>query len=264
MKAIVGLGDVQYADVRGKPIVQRAQELFGRRIAALGARRNPESKMRHLSARVDAGVRASSALQLDRCAQVILGRLAKLAHHGSGVLLLLPATVLCAIVFEYQLPGFQFPSVLMSKSWHAMKMLKEFKAFVMRGNVLDLAVAVIIGAAFGRIVTSFVNDILMPPIGIVLGKVDFSNLFIDLSGANHPTIAAAKAAGAATINYGVFLNTIIDFLIVAFVIFLVVQQANRLKKPVPAAAPTTKDCTYCYTSIPLPATRCPNCTSQLA
>ncbi len=152
----------------------------------------------------------------------------------------------------------------MSESWHAMKMLKEFKEFVMRGNVLDLAVAVIIGAAFGRIITSLVNDILMPPIGIILGKVDFSNLFIDLSGANHPTIAAAKAAGAATVNYGIFLNTIIDFLIVAFVIFLVVKQANRMKKPAPAAAPVTKDCTYCYTNIPLQATRCPNCTSQLA
>ena len=145
-----------------------------------------------------------------------------------------------------------------------MKMLKEFKAFVMRGNVLDLAVAVIIGAAFGRIITSLVNDIIMPPIGILLGKVDFSNLFIDLSGASHPTIAAAKAAGAATINYGIFLNTIIDFLIVAFVIFLVIRQANRFKKPAPAAAPVTKDCTYCYTNIPLQATRCPNCTSQLA
>ena len=145
-----------------------------------------------------------------------------------------------------------------------MKMLKEFKEFVMRGNVLDLAVAVIIGAAFGRIITSLVNDILMPPIGVVLGKVDFSNLFIDLSGANHPTIAAAKAAGAATINYGIFLNTIIDFLIVAFAIFLVVRQANRMKKPAPATAPVTKDCTYCYTNIPLQAKRCPNCTSQLA
>jgi large conductance mechanosensitive channel len=144
-------------------------------------------------------------------------------------------------------------------------MLKEFKEFIMRGNVLDLAVAVIIGAAFGRIITSLVTDILMPPIGIVLGKVDFSNLFIDLSDTHHASVAAAKAAGAATINYGVFLNTIIDFVIVAFVIFLVVRQANRLRTP--AAAPTppaTKDCTYCYTNIPLKASRCPNCTSQLA
>jgi len=143
-------------------------------------------------------------------------------------------------------------------------MLKEFKEFIMRGNVLDLAVAVIIGAAFGRIVTSLVNDIIMPPIGIVLGKVDFSNLFIDLSGGNHPTIAAAKAAGAATINYGVFLNTIIDFLIVAFAIFVVIRQANKFKKAPAPAAPTTKDCRFCCTAIPIPATRCPNCTSQLA
>ena len=143
-------------------------------------------------------------------------------------------------------------------------MFKEFKEFIMRGNVLDLAVAVIIGAAFGRIVTSFVNDIVMPPIGVLTGKVDFSNLFIDLSGANHPTLAAAKAAGAATINYGLFLNTVVDFVIVAFVIFLVIRQANRFKaQPAPAAA-TTKDCPYCSTAIPIPAKRCPNCTSQLA
>jgi large conductance mechanosensitive channel len=142
-------------------------------------------------------------------------------------------------------------------------MFKEFKAFIMRGNVLDLAVAVIIGAAFGRIVTSFVSDIVMPPIGVLTGKVDFSNLFIDLSGTKHASLAAAKAAGAATINYGMFLNTVVDFIIVAFVIFLVVQQANRLKaKPAPAAA-TTKDCPYCFTAIPIPARRCPNCTSQL-
>ena len=143
-------------------------------------------------------------------------------------------------------------------------MFKEFKAFIMRGNVLDLAVAVIIGAAFGKIVTSFVSDIIMPPIGLVLGKVDFSSLFIDLSGANHPTLAAAKAAGAATINYGIFLNTIVDFLIVAFCIFLVVQQANKLRKQPAPADPTTKPCKFCYTQIPIPATRCPNCTSQLA
>jgi len=142
-------------------------------------------------------------------------------------------------------------------------MFKEFKQFIMRGNVLDLAVAVIIGAAFGKIVTSFVGDVLMPPIGLVLGKVDFSNLFIDLSGQHHDSVAAAKAAGAATINYGVFLNTVIDFLIVAFFIFLVVQQANRFKKPAAAAAPSTKDCPYCFTAIPIPATRCPHCTSEL-
>ena len=143
-------------------------------------------------------------------------------------------------------------------------MLKEFKEFIMRGNVLDLAVAVIIGAAFGRIVTSFVNDIIMPPIGLITGKVDFSSLFIDLSGTHPATLDAAKKAGAATINYGQFLNTVVDFLIVAFVIFLVIQQANRFKaKPAPAAV-TTKDCSFCATSIPLAAKRCPNCTSQLA
>lgn len=143
-------------------------------------------------------------------------------------------------------------------------MIKEFKEFIMRGNVLDLAVAVIIGAAFGRIVSSFVSDIIMPPIGVLTGKVDFSNLFIDLSGTSHPTLAAAKAAGAATINYGVFLNTVVDFLIVAFAIFLVIQQANKFKaKPAPVAV-TTKDCSFCATAIPLAAKRCPNCTSQLA
>jgi large conductance mechanosensitive channel len=144
-------------------------------------------------------------------------------------------------------------------------MFKDFKEFIMRGNVLDLAVAVIIGGAFGKIVSSLVTDIIMPPIGVALGKVDFSNLFIDLSGTDHPTLAAAKAAGAATINYGVFLNTIIDFLIVAFAIFIVIHQANKLKaQPAPAAAPTTKDCQFCCTSIPIAAKRCPNCTSQLA
>src|ERR1700735_4540722 len=118
-------------------------------------------------------------------------------------------------------------------------MFKEFRDFIMRGNVLDLAVAVIIGAAFGKIVTSLVNDILMPPLGLALKNVDFSNLYVDLSGGHHPTLAAAKAAGDATINYGLFLNNVIDFVIVAFVIFLIIQQANRLKKG-PAAAPTTK------------------------
>ena len=143
-------------------------------------------------------------------------------------------------------------------------MLKEFKEFIVRGNVLDLAVGIIIGASFGKIVTSLVNDILMPPVGLVLGKVDFANLFIDLSGAGHPTLAAAKAAGAATINYGTFLNTIIDFVIVAFVIFLVIRQANRLRRQPAPPPPSTKDCTFCYSAIPIKATRCPNCTSQLA
>jgi large conductance mechanosensitive channel len=142
-------------------------------------------------------------------------------------------------------------------------MLKEFKEFAMRGNVLDMAVGIIIGAAFGRIVTSLVNDVIMPPIGLVLGRVDFSSLFVNISGTSYPTLAAAKAAGAATINYGSFLNTVIDFLIVAFVIFLFVRQVNRWQKPAPAAAPTTKECPYCHTSIPLQATRCPNCTSEI-
>ena len=142
-------------------------------------------------------------------------------------------------------------------------MIKEFKEFAMRGNVLDMAVGIIIGAAFGQIVNSFVQDVMMPPIGRLVGHVDFSNLFVSLSEKHYDTIAAAKAAGAATINYGLFLNSVIDFLIVAFVIFLVVQQVNRWNKPAPAAAPTTKDCTYCQTAIPIKATRCPNCTSEL-
>lgn len=142
-------------------------------------------------------------------------------------------------------------------------MLKEFRDFAMRGNVIDLAVAVIIGGAFGKIVTSFVNDILMPPIGLILGGVNFADLFISLNGQAYPSLADAAAAGAPTINYGVFLNTVIDFIIVAFVIFLVVRTMNRFKKPAPAAAPTTKDCPHCFTAIPIKATRCPNCTSQL-
>jgi large conductance mechanosensitive channel len=133
----------------------------------------------------------------------------------------------------------------------------------MRGNVLDMAVGIIIGAAFGRIITSFVSDILMPPIGLLLGKVDFSTLFVNISGASYSTLAQAKAAGAATINYGVFLNTVLDFLIVALVIFLLVRQVNRWGKPEPAAAPTTRECPYCVSAIPLKATRCPACTSEV-
>ena len=142
-------------------------------------------------------------------------------------------------------------------------MLREFKAFIMRGNVLDLAVAVIIGAAFGAIVTSLVNDIVMPPIGLLLGKVDFKDLFVSLNGQSYPNLAAAKAAGAPVVAYGQFLNTVMNFLIVAFVIFIIVKQASRFQKPALAAAPTTKDCPFCLTSIPLGAKRCPNCTSQL-
>jgi large conductance mechanosensitive channel len=133
----------------------------------------------------------------------------------------------------------------------------------MRGNVVDLAVAVVIGAAFGKLVTSFVEDVLMPPIGLALGGVDFSNLFINLSGNAYPSIAAAKAAGAATLNYGIFINNIINFLIIAFAIFLVIKAINRMQGPAPAAAPTTKDCPYCLSAVPLKATKCAHCTAEL-
>jgi large conductance mechanosensitive channel len=144
-------------------------------------------------------------------------------------------------------------------------MLKEFKAFAMRGNVLDMAVGIILGVAFGKIITSFVNDVVMPPIGLLLGKVDFSNLFIDLSGKSYATLAEAKAAGAATIRYGLFLNTMVDFIIVAFVIFLLVRKVNRMtREPEEVlAAPTTKECAYCMSSIAIKATRCPHCTSDV-
>jgi len=144
-------------------------------------------------------------------------------------------------------------------------MLKEFKEFTMRGNVLDMAIGIVIGVAFGKIVTSFVNDVVMPPIALLFGKVDFSNLFIDLSGKSYATLAEAKAAGAATIRYGLFLNTVVDFIIVAFVIFLLIQQINRMTREpdeVPAA-PTTKECPYCLSSIAIKATRCSHCTSEL-
>ena len=144
-------------------------------------------------------------------------------------------------------------------------MLKEFRDFAMRGNVVDLAVGIVIGAAFGKIVTSFVSDILMPPLGLLLGRVDFSNLFLNLSGTHYGSLAEAKAAGAATLNYGLFINTILDFVIVAFAVFLLVKQINRLtRKPAEAPqAPTTKECPYCVSTIPLRATRCPNCTSSV-
>ena len=142
-------------------------------------------------------------------------------------------------------------------------MLKEFKEFAMKGNVMDMAVGIIIGAAFGKIITSFVGDVLMPPIGLLLGNVDFSNLFVNLSGTAYPSIAAAKEAGAATLNYGLFLNTVIDFLIVAFAIFMVVKQMNRLKRAEAPAPVTTKDCPFCASAIALKATRCPHCTSEI-
>jgi large conductance mechanosensitive channel len=144
-------------------------------------------------------------------------------------------------------------------------MLKEFKAFIAKGNVLDLAVAVIVGGAFGAIVTSAVNDVIMPPIGLVLGKVDFKELFLPLDGKAYATLADAKKAAAPVLAYGTFLNTCVNFLIVAFFVFLVVQWANKLKKPAPVVevAPATKECPFCASTIPIKAVRCPLCTSEL-
>lgn len=141
-------------------------------------------------------------------------------------------------------------------------MLKEFKEFAMRGSLLDLAIGLVLGAAFGRIITSFVNDILMPPVGLLLHGIDFSSLFISLRGGPSPSVAAAKAAGAPTINYGIFLITVIDFVIVAFVLYLVVRQVNRMRNE-PEVTPTTKPCPFCLSTIPLGAVRCPHCTSEL-
>ncbi len=147
-------------------------------------------------------------------------------------------------------------------------MLKEFKAFIMRGNVLDLAVGIIIGAAFGTIVKSLVDDVIMPPVGLALGDVDFSNLFLLLKEGTkaappYASLADAKAAGAVTINYGQFINNLVTFIIVAFAVFLVVRAANRLRPPEAAEAPNTRDCPYCRMPIPVAATRCPQCTSEL-
>jgi large conductance mechanosensitive channel len=142
-------------------------------------------------------------------------------------------------------------------------MLKEFKDFIMRGNVLDLAVAVIIGTAFGKIIASLVSDILLPPIGLIFGKLDFSSLYLNLSGTSYASLADAQKAGAATINYGMFLNNVINLLIVGLVIFLIVRAANSLQRPKPAAEPTTKECPYCFSTIPVKATRCAYCTSEL-
>ena len=145
-------------------------------------------------------------------------------------------------------------------------MLKDFREFAIKGNVIDMAIGVIIGGAFGKIVSSLLSDVLMPPIGLLMGRVDFSSLFVSLNGEHYASLTAAKAAGAPTLNYGVFLNTVLDFLIVAFVIFLVIRQINRLKRaeaaPAPASA-TTKACSFCCSNIPLKATRCPQCTSSL-
>lgn len=147
-------------------------------------------------------------------------------------------------------------------------MFKEFKEFAMRGNVVDMAVGIVIGAAFGTIVKSFVDDVLMPPIGLLLGSVDFSNLFITLKeGAKaagpYASLAAAKAAGAVTLNIGVFINSVISFLIVAFAVFLVIKGMNKMQREKPAPAPDTKECPFCFSTIPLQASRCPYCTSQL-
>jgi large conductance mechanosensitive channel len=142
-------------------------------------------------------------------------------------------------------------------------LLKEFKEFVMRGNVLDMAVGIVIGIAFGGIVNSIVNDVIMPPIGLILGNVDFSNLFINLSAKSFSSLAEAKSAGAPVIAYGTFLNTVVNFLIVAFVLFVVIRVFNQFRRKEPTAAPTTKDCPYCFTEIPIQAIRCPHCTSEL-
>lgn len=144
-------------------------------------------------------------------------------------------------------------------------MLKDFREFVMRGNVMDLAIAVIIGGAFGKIVSSLVSDVIMPPVGLLLNGVDFSNLFISLNGQAYATLSDAQAAGAPTLNYGNFFGAVIDFLMVALVVFLMVRAVNRLsrRQPAPAPPPTTKDCPYCFTAIPIKASRCPSCTSQL-
>lgn len=145
-----------------------------------------------------------------------------------------------------------------------MSMMQEFKEFAVKGNVVDLAVGVIIGGAFGKIVTSFVSDVIMPPLGMIMGKVNFSDLFIDLSGKGFTSLKAAKDAGAPVISYGVFINTILDFTIIAFVIFMVIKQINRFKKEAVVAPPNTKDCPFCCSAIPIPAKRCPQCTADLA
>lgn len=142
-------------------------------------------------------------------------------------------------------------------------MFKEFGEFVRRGNVMDMAIGIILGAAFGKIVTSLVTDLLMPPLGLLLGMVDFKNLFVSLDGHSYLTLEDAKKAGAATINYGAFIQNIVDFLLISFAVFMMIKQINRLKRPEPAAAPSTKECSYCFSVIPIKATRCPNCTSEL-
>ena len=142
-------------------------------------------------------------------------------------------------------------------------MWKEFKEFAMRGSVVDLAVGIIIGVAFGAIISSLVKDIIMPPIGMLLGQINFADLYINLTSTAYPSLKAAQDAGAATINYGLFINSVINFLLVAVALFFVIKGMNSMKKPAPAAAPTTKECPYCLTAVPKKATRCPACTSEL-
>lgn len=154
------------------------------------------------------------------------------------------------------------PKALLGKGGHGV--LGEFRDFAMRGSMLDMAIGIIVGAAFGRVVSSFVSDILMPPIGLFSGHSDFSNKFINLSGHAFATLAEAKAAGAATINYGVFFNALSDFLIVAFTVFMLVRQVNRLKSEQTASVPSMRDCPFCLSAISIKATRCPHCTSNLA
>lgn len=145
-----------------------------------------------------------------------------------------------------------------------MGIVKEFKEFAVKGNVTDMAIGIIIGAAFGKIVTSAVEDVIMPPLGLLIGKVDFSNLLVPLDGKEYASLAAAKAAGAPTINYGLFLNNVINFVIVAFVVFLLLKQINRLRRKPAAADPTTRECPFCCSAIAIKASRCPNCTSEVA
>jgi len=159
----------------------------------------------------------------------------------------------------------QGSKVFKGQGARARGFLDEFKEFAMRGNLIDLAVGIIIGIAFGDVVKSLVNDVIMPPIGRLLGNVDFSNLYINLTSKHYDSLAAAKEAGAATLNYGAFINAVINFLIIALVVFVMVKQINRFmrKPPPPPAEPTTKDCPYCFSTISIKATRCPDCTSQL-
>ena len=160
------------------------------------------------------------------------------------------------------LPPMANPAPLFRRGGNPM--LKEFKEFALRGNVLDMAIGIILGVAFGRIITSLVEDIIMPPVGLLLGKVEFSSLFLSLTGQHFDTLAAAKAAGAPTINYGMFVNHVLNFLIVAFAIFLLVRQVNRFKRQQEApAAPTTRECPYCLSTIPIKATRCGHCTADV-